>query len=328
MVIAIIALLIGLLLPALNVARGEARKAVCLANLRSVGQVVTLYSLDNDDQHHVFQANGLDRFRISGPLTNDGTSGTYRLLNARATAPQYTRSATGNVFWNDLTSGGRAPYWGVLYDPLLGVEGHPDDGEFWPEATGRLPRFPAWETFKCPSAESMILFTSHTVNASFRFKRVFDAQTYGFNGLTSERFQSRPGPDGAPIPAGIDRGVKLFFSDPAAAPGAVVDDSGTGQEEGYAERVPNRLSAVSFNIIMAQDAPEAMLDGNGDTYYNTSQFRSRFADSDLYRHPGRSSNAVKIDGSATTYSEGLYPLGSPGTKEYLGVVKYAGTGVN
>lgn len=42
-VIGIIALLIGLLLPALNRARAQAQFTACLANLRSVGQAVTIY---------------------------------------------------------------------------------------------------------------------------------------------------------------------------------------------------------------------------------------------------------------------------------------------
>ena len=48
-VISIIALLVGILLPALGAARGSAQAIVCGGNLRSVGQAVTAYSTDNKD---------------------------------------------------------------------------------------------------------------------------------------------------------------------------------------------------------------------------------------------------------------------------------------
>ncbi|QQE13656.1 prepilin-type N-terminal cleavage/methylation domain-containing protein [Planctomycetota bacterium] len=48
-VISIIALLIGILLPALGAARKTARSAVCLSNLRSAGQGVAIYGADNRD---------------------------------------------------------------------------------------------------------------------------------------------------------------------------------------------------------------------------------------------------------------------------------------
>jgi prepilin-type N-terminal cleavage/methylation domain-containing protein len=47
-VIAIIALLIGILLPALSMARAEGQKAKCLANLRALGQAFATYSDDNE----------------------------------------------------------------------------------------------------------------------------------------------------------------------------------------------------------------------------------------------------------------------------------------
>jgi prepilin-type N-terminal cleavage/methylation domain-containing protein len=45
-VIAVIALLMGILLPALNVAREQGRRTACLSNMRQVGLALTLYQAD------------------------------------------------------------------------------------------------------------------------------------------------------------------------------------------------------------------------------------------------------------------------------------------
>lgn len=48
-VISIVALLIAILLPALAAARRAAQDAMCLANMRSIGQAVAVYAVDNRD---------------------------------------------------------------------------------------------------------------------------------------------------------------------------------------------------------------------------------------------------------------------------------------
>lgn|GEM_PF-4528490 len=48
-VISIIALLVSILMPALNTARGNAKKVVCSTNQRGIGQAYLLYATENDD---------------------------------------------------------------------------------------------------------------------------------------------------------------------------------------------------------------------------------------------------------------------------------------
>lgn len=47
-VIAIINILAGMLLPSLTRAREQGRRAVCLSNLRNIGQALTMYASEND----------------------------------------------------------------------------------------------------------------------------------------------------------------------------------------------------------------------------------------------------------------------------------------
>jgi prepilin-type N-terminal cleavage/methylation domain-containing protein len=49
-VISIIAMLLSIMMPSLKDARERGKRAVCLANLRAVGQAIHVYANDNDDQ--------------------------------------------------------------------------------------------------------------------------------------------------------------------------------------------------------------------------------------------------------------------------------------
>ena len=55
-VVTIIALLVGLLLPAMARARGEARKAVCKSNMKNFGLAISMYS---NDYNEVYPTRGL-----------------------------------------------------------------------------------------------------------------------------------------------------------------------------------------------------------------------------------------------------------------------------
>src|SRR3954465_4827732 len=59
-VIGIIAVLIGILLPALSAARRQANTVKCLANLRSLGQSFLLYANDNKDRFPVVRSDTPD----------------------------------------------------------------------------------------------------------------------------------------------------------------------------------------------------------------------------------------------------------------------------
>ncbi|WP_428388618.1 type II secretion system protein [Mucisphaera sp.] len=86
-VISIIALLIGILLPALGAARGTARSAICLGNLRSAAQGMFTYTVDND-----------------GWLAGPNTSGA-RYNNPAATFRDGANEPTQNMDWVSPTMG-------------------------------------------------------------------------------------------------------------------------------------------------------------------------------------------------------------------------------
>src|SRR5436190_11126389 len=79
-VIGIIAVLIGLLLPALNKAREQSKRTTCLANLRTLGQAMILYA--NDSRDRLPNANP--------PATVNDSNATNQVLVGLAT--KYVRS--------------------------------------------------------------------------------------------------------------------------------------------------------------------------------------------------------------------------------------------
>jgi prepilin-type N-terminal cleavage/methylation domain-containing protein/prepilin-type processing-associated H-X9-DG protein len=71
-VIGIIALLIGILLPALNAARQQANEIKCQANLRQIGMAIQIYASRNKDSAPWGTAPG-----VTGYLPNGSRGGTY-----------------------------------------------------------------------------------------------------------------------------------------------------------------------------------------------------------------------------------------------------------
>jgi len=86
-VISIIALLVGILLPALGAARKTAQKAVCLSNLRSTGQGMATYAANNDEW-------------LAGPYTSGAA-----YSNSGFTVPDGSNVPTQNMDWISPTLG-------------------------------------------------------------------------------------------------------------------------------------------------------------------------------------------------------------------------------
>jgi type II secretory pathway pseudopilin PulG len=82
-VIGIIAVLIGILLPALGRARSQAQTVACLANLRSIGQAINIYAVNNRQSLPIGYWDGV------GPDTNELTPTSTAYYNIAA-APNAT----------------------------------------------------------------------------------------------------------------------------------------------------------------------------------------------------------------------------------------------
>jgi prepilin-type N-terminal cleavage/methylation domain-containing protein/prepilin-type processing-associated H-X9-DG protein len=99
-VIGIIALLISMLLPALNKAREQAKRAACLSNLRTIGQIMLIYAGENKDQIPLGTIK--ERYqeaywlRLSGRFPSWGVL--YRANLMKAPEAFYCPSAQGDLF--------------------------------------------------------------------------------------------------------------------------------------------------------------------------------------------------------------------------------------
>ncbi len=90
-VIAIIAILAAMLLPALNKAREKAKAAACMNNLKQIGTSIFLYAHDYD-QFYLFAS--LDN---NATITNDHSKSWYALLNRNNYLPGDYKDAWGNT---------------------------------------------------------------------------------------------------------------------------------------------------------------------------------------------------------------------------------------
>ena len=104
-VIAIIAILAAMLLPALARAREQARRAVCLSNVRGMGQAAKMYAIDHDETfpdslNEMAAEYGIDGTRVSS-CPSAGSKSDYTVITGLTEADT---SPSNTVILGDRSS--------------------------------------------------------------------------------------------------------------------------------------------------------------------------------------------------------------------------------
>ncbi|MGB7157643.1 MAG: type II secretion system protein [Tepidisphaeraceae bacterium] len=138
-VIGIIALLISMLLPALNSARKQADRVKCLAAMQQLGQAYNMYSIDNQGfwpvAYHQYTSNGpapLGREKrwhdFIGKYVNGGRDINYngtQAVNATDPIQIWSVKDSNNILWGCPTWSRAVVVGGAFVVDPTGLNGHP-----------------------------------------------------------------------------------------------------------------------------------------------------------------------------------------------------------
>ena len=132
-VMVIIALLVGLLLPALGRAQEEARKTQCRSNLRQIGLALTMYANDNKKYTPVAYGYAIERYDMTGARHQTDPSDPKSGLNASLYLMPMADICVGG--------GGVGPWgaWEGYRNPPNHVTAAWDDPYFWNGSTYARP---------------------------------------------------------------------------------------------------------------------------------------------------------------------------------------------
>lgn len=147
-VIGIIAVLIGVLLPALNKARQSANKLKCMANLRSIGQAINIYSVQNKGSLPYGYWNGdeTEPYTTLDPLK----AGDWSILLLSALVKQSGTNYTDNgLAGGDNTQARRQVFTDVDVPDTVGVLTYGAHPRLMPMINGLEPRYT--QTFPPPN---------------------------------------------------------------------------------------------------------------------------------------------------------------------------------
>lgn len=232
-VIAIIAVLMSLLLPALNKARAAAKSIVCMANLRSIGQAHRMYAMDNSDcivWPQTKLSNGNAEFYwwdFLGPYLGKTAIGTPQVIKA---CPEY-QLPPGTVFsynvgygmntelrWPDLTKSylhwtantSSSKPWGSPLNPWCDTNGNPTPA-YYNDSN-------QWKQFKPPWKYGQITKPNDRLLAGDADSNVcragYNTTTGIWEYVTGQPVQSGTAtPDFGPIRHGMSKNANYLYMD-------------------------------------------------------------------------------------------------------------------